>query len=332
MVGLILGGAVSQAICVAVELGVPETLAAGPLALDELALRCGADRWYLERLMRALAGFGVFDTAVGGAFALTPLGETLVRNEPDGRSLAGMAVFAGSSWLSDARAVLTESIRIGVSAFRCAHGADLYECMQDHPELGRLYESWAGYRTGDDPLAGPILAAYDFSSARHVVDVGGRYGALLGRIVSATPGLTGTLFDLPDIEQAAFAELRAHGVADRCRVLTGSFFDGVPEGGDLYVLSNVLDDWDDDRAIRILRNCHAAMAPEGLLLAIEPVFAASVLESSGVSMLDLWMMIHSGGFRTEAQLRRLVCTAGFAVRRVIPTASGAATLIEAARA
>jgi hypothetical protein len=329
MVGLILAGTVSQAISSAVELGLPEALAAGPQDLDALAARCGAHRGHLGRLMRALAGFGVFARTGPQTFALTSMGETLLGAEPDGRSLAGMALLAGSPWVADARGALTESIRTGTSAFRSAHGTDLYGCMREHPDLAALWERWTGYSTGVDALAEPILASYDFSSARHVVDVGGRHGALLAQILSATPGLTGTLFDLPDAAARAGAHLRSEGVGDRCRVVGGSFFDGVPDGGDLYVLSNVIEDWDDERAIRILRNCREAMAPGGFVLVIEPVFAEEVLEGPGVSLFDLWMMVVSGGMRTEAELRVLLAAAGLQVRRVIPTASAAATMVEA---
>jgi hypothetical protein len=329
MLGLILAANVSQAICSAVELGLPEALAGGPRRVEDLAADRGAHAGHLERLMTALAAVGVFARIDAETFELTPLGQTLIGAEEDGRSLAGLAAFSGSRWLGDARASLTDSVRTGASAFRCAHGADLYEAIQEHPDLGELYEGWAGYSAGVDALAEPIIDAYDFSRSRHVVDVGGRYGALLARILDATPGLTGTLFDLPDVEAEARKLLRAHLLHDRCRVVIGSFFDGVPEGADLYILSNVLPDWDDERAVAILRQCCAAMVPDGRLLVIQPVFTEQVLRSSGVSGFDLWMMIHSGTMRTLEELGALLAAAKFEVLRVIPTASGAATLIEA---
>ena len=332
MVGLILGGVVSQAVCAAVELGVPEALADGPQDIEALAGICGADRRSLARLVRALASVGVFARVSDRDYALTALGETLLVREADGRSLAGMARFAGSGWLAGARAALAESVRTGQSAFRRAHGLDLYEAMQDHPDLAALYEGWAGYGSGEDALAAAVLGSYDFSGSGVVVDVGGRYGALLGRILASTPGVTGILFDLPDVEERAQLLLRTQGVEDRCEIVTGSFFDAVPEGGDLYLLSNVLSDWSDERAVRLLRNCRAAISPGGRLLTIEPVFGPEVLASRGVSMLDLWMMVHSGGMRTEDELRDLISAAELHVQRVIPTASGAATVIEAAPA
>ena len=231
MLSLILATNVSQAIGAAVELDLPETLAAGPRSADELAAECGAHAGQLRRLLTALAGVGVFARTDGDKFGLTELGQTLVGTEPDGRSLAGLAAFSGSRWLNDARSALTDAIRSGANAFRTAHGADLYEAIQQHDDLALLYESWAGYSAGVDQLAKPIVDAYDFSAAAHVVDVGGRYGTLLARILDASPGLSGTLFDLPDVEDVAREQLRIHLEQGRCRVVTGSFFDGVPEGG-----------------------------------------------------------------------------------------------------
>jgi C-methyltransferase len=330
MVGLVLAGNVSQAIATAVELELPQALADGPLTIDELSNRCGAKRRQLDRLMRVLAAFEIFAKS-GDGYELSVLGRTLLTETEDGRSVAGMALFAGSGWLAEARAALTESVRTGASAFRCAHGTDLADAMQRQPDLAALWGRWSGYSSGVDAQAGPVLASYDFSRAEHVVDVGGRYGGLLAEILLAAPAATGTVFDLPDAEEEARAQLRARGVGDRARVAAGSFFDSVPGGGDLYLLSNVLADWDDERALELLRNCRDAMAPSAVLLVIEPMFPASVLENRGTSLLDLWMMIHSGGMRTVDEVSDLLRASGLGVRRVIPTSSSAATLIEAER-
>ena len=114
-------------------------------------------------------------------------------------------------------------------------------------------------------------------------------------------------------------------------MVTGSFFETVPQGGDLYVLSNVLADWDDERALQLLDNCREAMGSHARLLVIEPMFGERVQERQGASLLDLWMMIHPGGMRSVEEVRDLIGTAGLDVREVICTSSGAATLVEAER-
>ena len=329
MLGLVLAANVSQAIATAVELELPQALAGGPLGSEELAERCGANRRQLARLMRVLTAFGVFARAGEDLYELTPVGATLLAEEDDGHSLAGLAVFAGSPHLLEARGALTESVRTGASAFRCAHGTDIADAMQHDRELAGLWERWAGYSAGIDAQAGPVLASYDFSGLDHVVDVGGRYGGLLAEILVAAPEATGTVFDLPDAEDGARAHLRERGVEGRANVVAGSFFDSVPEGGDLYLVSNVLADWDDERAVELLGNCRAAMAAGSRLLVIEPMFSEQVLEASGTSLFDLWMMVHSGGMRTAEEVSALLRAAGLEVSAVIPTASSAATLVEA---
>jgi hypothetical protein len=219
----------------------------------------------------------------------------------------------------------------GASAFRCAHGTDLPDAMQKDADLARLWERWSGYSSGVDALAGLVVESYDFSSVRHVVDVGGRYGSLLAEILLSVPEATGTVFDLPDAEDGARAHLRSRGVESRALVASGSFFESVPEGGDLYILSNVLLDWDDQRAHELLRNCRDAMGPRARLLVIEPMFGERVLERRGTSLFDLWMMVHSGSMRTVEEVRDLLESAWFDVREVIPASASAATLIEAER-
>ena len=218
MLGLVLAANVSQAIATAVELELPQALAGGPLGSEELAEGCGANRRQLARLMRVLTAFGVFARAGEDRYELTPVGATLLADEDDGHSLAGLALFAGSPHLLEARGALTESVRTGASAFRCAHGTDLADAMQHDRELARLWERWAGYSAGIDAQAGPVLASYDFSGLDHVVDVGGRYGGLLAEILVAAPEATGTVFDLPDAEERGTrppARARRRGARER---------------------------------------------------------------------------------------------------------------------
>jgi hypothetical protein len=150
MAALILGGMVSQAVSSAVELRAPEELASGPRRSEELAARCGADGWDLERLLQAPASVGLCARTTDKRVCACAARRDVARPRGRRTSLAGMARFVGSGWLAAARAAMTESIRTGVSAFRCAHGADLYECMQDHPDLAALYDGWAGYSSGVD--------------------------------------------------------------------------------------------------------------------------------------------------------------------------------------
>ena len=165
------------------------------------------------------------------------------------------------------------------------------------------------------------LAAYNFGRFGCVVDVGGGRGALLAAILARHPNVRGVLFDQPHVVAEAEQELQAAGVADRCRVVGGSFFDAVPEGGDAYVLSNILHDWEDDEATAILRSCRRAMAGDGTLLAIERKVLPPNEGPEG-KFADLTMLVSPGGQeRTTGEYAALFAAAGFRLLGAIPTAS-----------
>ena len=174
-----------------------------------------------------------------------------------------------------------------------------------------------------------MAAAYDFSRCTTVVDVGGGAGAFLDGILEANPQLRGVVFDLPSVAPAAEELLAASGVVDRCQVVGGDFFESVPGAGDVYILSWVIHDWDDERSVAILKNCRAAMADDAKLL----VFEAVIPPGDGPSfakLYDLHMLVLSGGReRTESEFRALLAAADIELMRIIPT-DVPRSLIEAA--
>jgi O-methyltransferase domain len=174
-----------------------------------------------------------------------------------------------------------------------------------------------------------IVEAHDFSHFSTVVDVGGGRGGLLAAILSVNPHLRGVLFDRPTVVAGAEEELSGAGVLDRCTVVSGDFFESVPEGGDAYLLSNVIHNWDDDHAVDILRTCRAAMADTACLLLAETVLPEGVAPSP-VKFLDLAMLVMTAGGRerTEAEFRALLDRAGFRLTRIVPS-SGVISLVEA---
>jgi hypothetical protein len=164
-----------------------------------------------------------------------------------------------------------------------------------------------------------VLAAYDFGRFACVVDVGGGHGALLAAILARHPSARGVLLDQPHVVAGAQPLLREAGVADRCRVLGGSFFESVPEGGDAYVLKSILHDWDDEPAAAILRTCRGAMGPGGTLLAVERVIGPPN-EGPEDALADLNMLVSQRGKeRTRDEYAALFAAAGFRLTRVIPT-------------
>jgi hypothetical protein len=135
--------------------------------------------------------------------------------------------------------------------------------------------------------------------------------------------LQGVLLDLPEVVAGASAVLEAAGVADRCQIMGGDFFAGVPADGDAYLLRQILHDWDDARAAAILENCRRAMSSVGKVLVIENAIGSEYQQAVPVLHLDLEMLVVLGGRqRTEAEYRALFAVAGLQLSRVIPLGDG----------
>ena len=222
---------------------------------------------------------------------------------------------------------LFHSVKTGETGFDHFNGADIFTFLERDPAALSLFAQAVGSLSGTEIAA--VLAAYDFSRARTIVDVGGGQGALLAAILAANPAVRGVLFDRPATVARARGLLENVGVGDRCEVIDGRFFDAVPKGGDLYVLKSVIHDWDDDQAAAILQNCRRAMGADARLLLIERVIPPGNAPAFG-KWMDLNMLVVAGGReRTEAEYRSLYARAGFDLMRIIPTAAEV-SLIEGA--
>src|SRR5262249_27991734 len=263
----------------------------GPRGATDLAAATQTHAPSLARVARLLASAGVFAELPDGTFALTPLGEPLRADAP-GTVRALVLLFAGVE-VQDAWKDLEHSARTGEPAFRrTAPGADSpYALMAPSPEVTALFDQ--AMATFAPWTATAVAAAFDFSAFGTVADIGGGNGALLIGLLNAYPGLAGIVFDQPHAAERARERVAAPGLAGRCAVIAGSFFDGVPRGADAYLLCHVLVDWDDERAAAILRNCRAAMPRGGQVLILEEVYPARVAPSDecrGAVATDLLML------------------------------------------
>ena len=177
----------------------------------------------------------------------------------------------------------------------------------------------------------PVVLAYDFGWASTVVDVGGGRGALLAAILAANPAARGVLYDLPAVVAGARAVLDEAGVGDRCEPLAGDFFESVPSEADVYLLANIVHDWDDERAQRILANCRAAMADDGRVLLCESLLPDGTGDSPA-RLMDLNMLVSASGGRqrTSGELAGLLAGAGLELAEVLP--GGIYSLVVAAPA
>ena len=309
------GYQVSHAIHAAVVLGIADLLAAGAGDVAGLAVATGTDAGALYRLLRALAAAEVFREASERRFTLAPMGECLRSNAAD--PVAPWAMLAGQPYVHRAWEGLLHSLRTGETAFRHVHGVDVWDYRARHPEQGAVFDrAMSGISRR---VAQAVVETCDFGRLRRVVDVGGGEGVLLAHILAAHPDMGGVLFDLPHVVAEAAPVLHAAGAAERCEVVAGDFFQGVPEGGDGYVLKGVLHDWDDAAAVAILRACHRAIAPGGTLLIIERLVAPPN-EGADAKFSDLNMLVLPGGReRTREEFEALLAAAGFRLSGVVAT-------------
>jgi C-methyltransferase len=317
MFEMIVAAWAAQAIQVAAELGIADALADRPLPLDELANRVGADPDALRRLMRALISRGVFHQRRDGRYDLTALAETLRADAPF--SMHGYARLAGSPQHREHWTLLVEAVRSGKSIVPQLRGKDAFDYLNDEPELAKLFNDAMTGLSGLAAIA--VVAGYDFSPYRTIVDVGGGHGGLLSAILAATPNARGVLYDLPDVVAGASSVLTQQGIRDRVRIEGGSFFDRVPSGGDAYVLKNVIHDWPDEQAVAILRNVRAAAGADAKVLLVETVLPEHDRDFAG-KWVDLEMLVHANGReRNAAECRELLRQAGFRMNRVVQTSS-----------
>jgi hypothetical protein len=317
MMEMIIGTWTSQAITVAVQLGVADALAAGPLPIDELAARVGADTDALRRLLRALISRGIFRHRRDGRYELNPLAETLRFDAPV--SMAWAARFYGSQEQRERWTLLVDSVRTGNSVVPALRGKESFDYLAEEPELAELFNRTM--TTISELTTAPVVAGYDFSAYPTIVDVGGGHGHLLAAILAAAPASRGVLYDLPRVVANAPNLLLEREVADRVRIAEGSFFDSVPRGADAYVLKNIMHDWPDEKAVQILRNVRAAAGPRATVLLVELVIPNHDRDFPG-KWADLEMLLNLGGReRTAAEYRGLLSQAGFRMTRVVQTAS-----------
>ena len=312
----------AQVVHVAAQLGLADLLADGPQSVKELADATGTDPSSLARLLRALATLGVVTEAADGVIELTALGATL-RTDVPGSVRDSIRLLIGE-WHWRAWGDLLYSVRTGKPAFDRIWGMSNFEYWERHPDVGALHDSY--FRTLTGRTAALVAAAIDFSRFHTVVDVGGSAGTLVATILRSHPGVRGILFDLPHVVSGAMPVLTEAGVADRCAVASGDFFESVPTGGDAYVLKSIVHDWDDERAVAILRRCREAMSPGAVLLLVEQVLPERMeagTTARQAALLDLIMLVATPGGRerTEGQFRALLAEAGFALINITSTAS-----------
>jgi hypothetical protein len=286
------GALVTRALGLVSDLGIPQALADGPRPVAELAEETGADADTLRRLLRALASDGIFAEVEPGVFRNTDVSEQLLRP-----GWAAFAHFFGGPWHRAACALDVS----GEASFPKLFGTDFWSWLAAHPDERALFDT--SMEQGKEQGA-ERFDRVEWRDGETVVDVGGGNGSLLTALLARQPGLRGIVFDLPETVRDESA------LGDRIRFVEGSFFESVPEG-DVYILSNILHDWDDQSAAAILRTIRAGSPDRARLILFEAVVPEGN-DPGGSKWLDLLMLaLLAGRERNEAQWRELLEAGGF---------------------
>lgn len=303
-----------QLVYIAAKLGIADVLQGSPKSSEELARLVGANVNVLHRLLRGMVVIGLVNENSNGCFELTSMGEFLLSHHRD--SLQRDFIIAGETFsVWDA---LFHAVRSGETPFDHAFGMGLYEYCSQNPKFAQNFNHTIDSATKRSVSL--VLNTYNFSGFQCIVDVGGGGGKLLAKILLENPTVKGILFDLPQVIENASQLITESGLENRCTLISGSFFDSVPVGGDAYILQAVIHNWQDEKAIQILKNCRRVMSTKDKLLLIERIIPEDVAQAPAIIAGDIYMLTISGGKgRTVAEHQDILELGGFELLAIYPT-------------
>jgi hypothetical protein len=312
------GHFVASALQVVVRLGIAARLSDGARTSAELASATGVQEDPLYRVLRALASVGLFDETSPRRFALTAAGELLRPGVPG--SMHDMILWVTSPLHFRVYAEMMHSVRTGQPAVEKVTGVPAFEYLARDPDLSEIFND--AMTTFSEMVVPAALDVYDFSGIDTLVDVAGGHGAVISAILRRYPRMRGVLFDLGHVIAGAQPRIEAQGLADRCSIEAGDFFAKVTPGADAYIMKHIIHDWDDEKALVILRNVRTAMgAKRGRVILLESVLPVGNTPDLG-KIIDLEMLLMPGGKeRTADEFEALFTRAGFELTKIVPTPS-----------
>lgn len=318
---MLMSASLSRAISAVATLEIADYLKEGSLDVRELSRISGANPLFLCRIMELLSSFGVFSKLESKKFVNNELSEFLTESHPN--SLKFMAVWLGSSEVWGAIGKLTDCIKTGKSGFKLHNGKELYEFLKDDNKLRMLFHNTLGKKTSI--LSKTIAESFAFNRFDKIIDVGGGNGELLMNILSSQQNADCALFELQDvIEKEAKPKFKQGGFEGKCVFISGSFFESIPSGYNLYILMNILHNWSDESCIKILKHCREGMkGTSDRILVVESIIDNSRLNNPNL-MRDIQMMIMTPGGRerTLSDIEYLLNSCGLAVEMIMDTVIG----------
>ena len=317
MFKMITGYWVSQTVGALARLGVCDLLVDGLRGADALASEVGADPSALFRVMRAAACVGVVQHHDDDRFSLTPIGETLRSNVPGSMRDMAIAQTAEGHWAP--WGAFIDAVKTGETQSPKILGKSIFEHYGDHPEERTAF---MGAMQGlSELVAGELVRLVDFEGVQRVADVGGSGGTLVSAVLDAHAEIGGIVFDLPNVAEGAKSAIKARGLAGRCDVVGGDFFEAVPGGADVYILKQILHDWNDQQCVKILSNIAKGLPSAGRVLVVEMVIPDDRTPTAA-QLVDVNMLaLLPGRERTQSEYADLFQGAGLQLKSVTQTHS-----------
>ncbi|MBA2735574.1 MAG: methyltransferase [Pyrinomonadaceae bacterium] len=320
------GAMTTQALYVAAKLGIADLLTQGQKSTGELASATATHAPSLYRVLRSLAGEGIFQEVSPKVFANTAISEALWTDAPN--SMRNGVIFMGETWHYNVWGNMMHSVKTGKSAWGKTHGAEVFDWFANKPEEAEIFNN--AMTDMSVATAPTVVESYDFSGIETLADIAGGHGYLLAQILKANPKLSGILFDVAPVIAGAGAMLEKEGVTNRVETVAGDFFVEIPSA-DGYIMKHIIHDWDDERCVGILKNINNAMKENGKVLIVETIVPEGN-EPHYSKLLDLEMLTSPGGVeRTTEEYRELLAQAGFRLTKIVPTKSPF-SIIEAVKA
>jgi len=315
MMQLLFGKQITYSLSGVARLGIADHMDGTPRPVEEIAAKVGAHAPSLYRVMRMLAGLGVFREGAPRQFALTPIGELLKTDTP--ASLRYTAMMFGEEFSTRAYEHIAACLSTGTDGVSEAYGKPIWEVLAERPKQLETFQNAMTNSTG--VVAQAIMEAYDFSGIERLADIGGGHGLLLASILRSYPDLQGVLFDRPEVIASVPKEQFAD-CAGRVALEAGSFFERVPEGCDAYLMKYIIHDWSDEHCRTILSLIREKLPPHGRVLLCEMVVTGEP-GPTPAKMLDIEMLVMTvgGKERTEEEFAALFAASGLRLNRIVPT-------------
>jgi hypothetical protein len=302
------------AISVATDLGIADILKNGPKTIHELAKLTGTLEDPLYRIMRVLASQDIFKELKNRKFSLTPLAKSLQEEQ-----LKFFIQHTLNPLQFNITGEMIHSVRTGRNSSELFIKEGIFEHIGQSEDLNKLYNK-AMTNTSKMQVAA-ILPAFDFGKYHTIIDIAGGQGFFLSSILKKYNTPKGTIFDLPQVTENSVNFPEKTGLSGRLDFIAGSFFEIIPSGGDLYLLKNILHNWNDEDSVKILRNIRNVIPQKGRLLIIEIIIEKDNYPSWG-KMMDLYMMIGvNGRERTREEYAELLKKSGFRIEKIKRTVS-----------